>query len=58
MSNSVILSWNIVLVIPSVGGGWYNPIRCIGVIQYDNPPSRTLVEHRQAFIQYPGVHQV
>ena len=32
MSNSVISSRNIVVVIPSVGGGWYNPIRCIGML--------------------------
>ena len=29
-----------------------------GIIQYNNSPNRTLIEHRQAFIQYPGLHQV
>ena len=32
MSNSVISSRNIVVVIPLVGSRWYNPIRCIGVL--------------------------
>ena len=32
VSNSVISSRDIVVIVPSVGGGWYNPIRCIGVL--------------------------
>ena len=32
VSNSVTSSSNFVVVIPSVGGEWYNPIRCNGVL--------------------------